>query len=62
MPAAACFTEDFLYFYVALLFDKGWTDRNAHCCVNIVDEKFLWLKFDELPSRDVAMATNFVVP
>jgi len=23
----------------SLSFDYGWTDRNAYCCVNTVDEK-----------------------
>jgi len=32
----------------------------ADCCINIVDEKFIWLKFGELQLRDIAMATTFV--
>ena len=35
-------------------------DLNGDCCVNTADEKILWLKFDELRPRDVAIATNFV--
>ena len=44
-----------------LSFYNGFTDLNSDCCVNI-DEKFLWLKFSELRSRNVAIATNFVAP
>jgi len=29
----------FLFLTQPLSFDNGWTDRNAHCCVYIVDEK-----------------------
>jgi len=25
-------------------FDNGWTDRNANCCVNYVDEKITAVK------------------
>jgi len=41
-------------------FDNGWTNSNADCCVNTAGEKFIWLKFGKLRSRDIAMATNFV--
>jgi len=34
---------------VASTFDNEWTDRNADCCVNIVDEKnYYGYKYDEL--------------
>jgi len=29
----------FLFIISTLSVDKGWTDRNADCCVNTVDEK-----------------------
>jgi len=32
-----CYFRSFLN--VALSLDNGWTDRNAGCCVNTVDEK-----------------------
>jgi len=34
---------------LSLSLDNGWTDRNADCCVNTVDEKtYYGYKFGEL--------------
>jgi len=46
MPSAGlCFADvTFSFFNVAPLIDNGWTDRNADCCVNAVDEKILRLQ------------------
>ena len=34
----------FLVLMSPLSFDNGWTDRNADCCVNIIDEKVRLLR------------------
>ena len=40
-PTGLCFTDVtfFSFLMLPLSFDKGWTDRNADCCVNTVNEK-----------------------
>jgi len=38
-PADLCFAYVTFYFKMSpLSFDNGWTDRNADCCGNTVDE------------------------
>jgi len=51
------FYRQFSYLLSPLSFDNGCTDLSAACCI---DENFLWLKFGELRSRNVAIATYFV--
>jgi len=41
-PAGLRFTDVASFLKMSpLSFDNGWTDRNAECCVNTVDEKIL---------------------
>ena len=47
MPASLCFACD-SFLNVALLVRHRWTDCNADCCVNTVDEKYHGYKFGEL--------------
>jgi len=39
-----CYFLFFLVLMSPLSFDNGWTDRNADCCVNIIDEKVRLLR------------------
>jgi len=33
-PASLCFTDVTFFLMSFVSFNNGWTDRNAHCCVN----------------------------
>jgi len=64
VQAGLCYA-DFSFFCVSLFLmsplslNNAWTDRNADCCVNTVDDKYYGWEFGELRSMDVVMATNF---
>jgi len=42
-PAGLCFT-DVTFLMSPLSFDNGWTDRNADCCLDTVDQKVTTVK------------------